>query len=235
MLYTNLLLSSPAPAASPTATGTPGSHAFPVGNYTLNTILENVSTDCTSNATAWSCAPYHTYADSPSQSEATWDWIINPSPSSPSSFTISTTPNIFNIIFANVSLELLDENLLTERYHFSTPFQKVVTPSDALNVRCNYNSSTIEADLYTRLKQVTNGTSYTGTIPPLPSNTATSSSGGDQMWPYAVEITLLQEGGPDVPDCHQLKNGVLGPRLTQGIQTKATTNTCSCSYKNFNL
>ena len=196
--------------------------------------MENVSTNCTSNTTAWSCAPYHTYANSPSQSKAVYDWIINPSPSSPTTFTISSTADVFNIVFANVSLELLDANLPTERYHFSTPFKKVVTPADALNIRCNYNDSKLEADLYTKLKQVYSDVSYASPVPAAPASTAASFSGGQQLWPYAVEITISQEGGPNVPDCHQLKDGVLGLRLTQGIQTKASTDLCTCVYKNFN-
>ncbi len=212
----------------------PGFPAFPVGNFTFNTFLETISTNCTSNASDWTCAPYHTYIDSPSESKATFDWIINSSPSSSSNYTISSTANVFNILFANVSLKLLDEHLQTERYHFRTPFKKVVVPPDALNVRCNYNDSMLEADLYTRLRQVFPDTSYSSTVPAAPQSTATSFSGGQQLWPYAVEITISQEGGPDVPDCHQLNNGVLGPRLTQGIQAKAATDLCSCFYKNFN-
>jgi len=172
--------------------------------------------------------------DSPSQSTATFDWIIDSSPSTASNYTISSTPNVFSIMFANVSLQLLDEHLQTERYHFRAPFKKVVIPQDALNVRCNYNDSMLEADLYTRLRQVFPDTSYSSTVPATPKSTATSFSGGQQLWPYAVEITIFQEGGPDVPDCHQLTDGVLGPRLTQGFQAKAATDLCSCFYKNFN-
>lgn len=237
---TKPLRSPAAPTASP-LTPAPGSHAFPAGNFTFNTFLQTVSTNCTSNATTWTCAPYHTYANSPSESKATYDWIIDPSSSSssPSNYTISSTANIFSITFANVPLELLDQNLPTERYHFRTPFQKVVIPPDALNVRCNYNDSTLEADLYTKLKQVypkDDTSSYSRTTVPAasPQSTATSFSGGRQLWPYAVEITLSQEGGPDVPDCHRFTDGVLGPRLTQGIEAKAATDLCSCFYKNFN-
>ena len=137
-------------------------------------------------------------------------------------------------MFANVSLQLLDTNLQTERYHFSTPFKKIVTPSEALNIRCNYNDSTLEGDLYTRLKQIYSDTSYSSTVPAAPASTAISFSGGQQLWPYAAEITVSQKGGPDVPDCHQLTDGIPGPQLTQGIQTKASTDLCSCFYKNFN-
>lgn len=139
---------------------------------------------------------------------------------------------MFNILFANASLQLRDKGMQSERYHFTTPFKKVVTPPGAMNQRCYYNESTLEADLYTRLKQVFPETSYTSTVPPRASQTATSFSGSQQLWPYAVEITVSQQGGPDVPDCHVLTNGVPGPRLTQGVEAKASTDLCSCFYKN---
>lgn len=138
-------------------------------------------------------------------------------------------------MFSNATLALLDQNLQTERYHFSTPFQKVVTPEDALNVRCYYNDTILEGDLYTKVKQVYSDTSYTSTVAAsTPTSTAVSFSGGQKLWPYAVEITVSHGGGSDVPDCHRLKDGEPGPRLTEGLQARASTDMCSCFYKNFN-
>ncbi|KAL8826117.1 MAG: hypothetical protein Q9191_003999 [Dirinaria sp. TL-2023a] len=164
--------------------------------------------------------------DSPSRSGAAWNWII--SPTSPSQYTISSTHNIFNILFSNATLDLLDQNLQTERYHFSTPFQKVVIPQDALNVRCYYNDTILEGDLYTKLKQVYSDTTGTSTVAAsTPTSTAVSFSGGQRLWPYAVEITVSHGGGSDVPDCHRVIDEEPGPRLTEGLQARASTDMCS--------
>lgn len=138
-------------------------------------------------------------------------------------------------MFSNVTLDLLDQNLQTERYHFSTSFQKIVTPSYALNVRCYYNDTILEADLYTRLKQVyPDMTSTRAVASSTPTPSAVSFSGGQNLWPFAAEIKVSHGGGSDVPDCHTLTNGKLGPRLTEELHTRAPTDMCSCFYQNFN-
>lgn len=225
--------SPPAPSTTSPAQSSPVNAGFPAGNFTFNTVLETTSTNCTSNASDWTCPPYYTYSNSPSRSGAAWNWII--SPTSPSQYTISSTHNIFNILFSNATLDLLDQNLQTERYHFSTPFQKVVIPEDALNVRCYYNDTVLEGDLYTKLKQVYSDTSSTSTVAAsTPTSTAVSFSGGQRLWPYAVEITVSHGGGSDIPDCHRVKDEEPGPRLTEGVQGRASTDMCSCFYKNSN-
>ena len=138
-------------------------------------------------------------------------------------------------MFSNVTLDLLDKNLQTERYHFSTPFQKIVTPDYALNVRCYYNDTILEGDLYTRLKQVYSDVSYTSTLASsTPTPSAVSFSGGQNLWPFAAEIKLSHGGGSDVPDCRQLTDGKLGTALTEDLHSRAPTEMCSCFYKNFN-
>ena len=136
-------------------------------------------------------------------------------------------------MFENVLLELVDQNQMTERYHFSTQFQQLVQP--LINVNCYFNDTTIEGDLYTKLKQVYPNASYPTTMPSsTPAPTAVSFSGGQNLWPYAAEVTISHGGGPDVPDCHQMTNGNPGPRLTEGIKIKESADLCSCFYKNFN-
>lgn len=136
-------------------------------------------------------------------------------------------------MFSDIPLELIDHNHQIERYHFSTQFRKLVNP--LINEYCYFNDTTVEGDLYTKLKQVHSNASYSSTVAPsMPTPTAVSFSGGQNLWPFAAEITVSHGGGLDVPDCHQWTDGELGPRLTQGITAQATTDLCSCFYKNFN-
>lgn len=205
-----------------------------MGQYTLDTHLESVATNCTSNTTAWTCAPYHTYDESPSRSKVIFNWIISPSaPGSPNNLSISSIPNPFSIQFSGAALALVDQGLQTERYTFSIPVDKIVVPKEAINAKCYYNGTTLEGELYTRLKQVSSDTSYTSTISSAsPASTATPYSRGQKNWPYAVNITQFIGGGTEVPDCYRVQNGRQVERLAQGLEAKASTDTCSCLYKN---
>ena len=204
-----------------------------MGSYALNPYLETVSTNCTSNATTWTCPPYHTYDDSPSQSQVTFDWIISAAaPGSPTNLSISSTPNPFSIQFTNASLELLDQNLQTERYHFTIPVDKIVIPIWAINVYCYYNGTTLDANMYTRLKQTFSDTSHTSTFSSAsPASTAVSYSGGQRNWPYAVEFNQTIGGSRDVPDCYRMQDGNKAERITEDIQAQSANDICSCYYK----
>ena len=207
--------------------------SFPEGSFALNTFLERVSTNCTSNATTWTCPPYHTYDSSPTQSKATFDWVITPSaPKSSTNFSISSSSNPFTIPFSNVSLNLVDQDLQTEHYGFSVAVDKTVIPTGAVNVNCYYNGTTLEAKLYTRLKQIFADTSYTSTVSsPAPASTGGSYSGGQQLWPYAIEVIQSIAGGSGVPDCYRMVKGNAVEHLTQGLETKTSTDICNCVYK----
>lgn len=225
------------PTASATPTSTPALGAsFPVGFYAFNTFLKRASTDCTSNATTWTCAPYNTYDNSPSQSKATFYWNITTStPGSPTNFSISSSDNPFAITFTNASLELVDTNLQSEHYHFKASDDKMVVPNGASNVHCYYNGTTVEGNLYTRLKQVFSDVSYTSTVSSVaPASTGGAYSGGQQNWPYAIEFTQSIGGGTGVPDCYRMEDGTAVERLTQGLETKASNEVCSCYYKSSN-
>lgn len=195
-----------------------------------------MSTNCTSNSTTWTCGPYHTYDNSPSQSKATFIWAISPSaPGSPTDFSISSSANPFAITFTNASLKLVDQNLITERYTFSAAADKVVVASDAANVRCYYNGTTLNASMYTRLQQVYPDRSYSSTVSSAaPASTGGAYSGGQQLWPYAVELNQTIGGGAGVPDCYRFENGNPVERLTQGLKSEASDDVCSCIYKTFN-
>ena len=163
-------------------------------------------------------------------------WAISPSaPGSPTNLSISSTSTVFAINFTNASLELVDQNLMTERYTFSAAADKMVVPSDAGNVHCYYNGTTLKASLYTRLKQIYRDTSYSSTVSSAaPASTGGAYSGGQQLWPYAVEFTQSIGGGAGVPDCYRFQDGNPVERLSRGLKTEASDEVCSCFYKTFN-
>ncbi|KAJ9629527.1 hypothetical protein H2203_001901, partial [Taxawa tesnikishii (nom. ined.)] len=52
--------------------------SFPLGEYSIITALSSVQTNCTSNPSTWRCYPYSTFdASSPSNSMATFNWVIS--------------------------------------------------------------------------------------------------------------------------------------------------------------
>jgi hypothetical protein len=145
----------PTPTGSISPTSTPSN--FPQGNFSLITFLDTVSTDCTANAATWTCYPYTDYNTSPSESLATFNWIITSSPSS-SSYQISSTKNPFSISFTNADLTLLDEGEDSERYHFQLQDTKTVSPStsitdDGASVECEYDNTSLQAFLYTKMQK----------------------------------------------------------------------------------
>lgn len=177
---------------------------------------------------------------------AIFNWIITAAvqpAATGANYTISSTDNPFALNFSNVSMQLLDRGLDTERYTFSLPMNKTVIPSVAITndnsmATCFYNTTIFKADLYTRLAK-----SY----PPSPAGTnsnstaATSTGRGDgnsatagfDPWPYAVRIEETIAGGADVPACYKTVNGNIGDRTTNGLGAKPPDDVCSCLYKNW--
>ena len=56
--------------------------------------------------------------------------------------------------------------------------------------------------------------------------------GGYEQWPYAVEITQSAVGGTDVPNCYETVDGRLGTPIEELIPQPETAE-CLCSYQNF--
>ena len=227
--------SSSSSAAAPSNTSSPSvTGPFPAGSWTFTTFLDSTSTNCTSNPLAWKCEPSVTYASSPTNAEATFNWIINST--SPSTFTISSTDNPFAIDFSNASLTLLDADTPTERYTFTTTVQKQVFPS--FSVKCFYNTTQFSADLYTkRAKSYPANSSSASTSSPAAAATsgaAGAAAGGVfANWDFAVDATQSIGGGEDVPACYNTDNGVVGSRVTDGYTVEPSTDFCSCAYKNY--
>ncbi|MCJ1270130.1 hypothetical protein MMC22_010024 [Lobaria immixta] len=224
----------PSNSSSPSSPSTTA--PFPAGSYTFTTYLDAVATNCTSVSADWQCAPYRTYSDSPSQALAIYQWIITDSgsPSSPN-LTISSSNNPFNVEFANVSLALVDPDLNSEQYTFTSHFNKVVIPSPGLY--CYFNNTVVEGTLYT--KRAKSG-------PPAMSGSSTASAAQPtarkdvasdtfEEWKYAVQTTHSIGGGSTVPECFHMNNGVRGERVSDGIKPQAPDDMCSCVYQNYDL
>lgn len=225
--------SNAAPAA-PSSSSSPSAEPFPIGSYTFTTFLDTTSTNCTSNPDSWKCEPSVTYATSPTNAQATFNWIISAanSTSAPASnLTISSTNNPFSINFSNATLTLVDAGTDNERYTFTTTVIKAVFPS--FSVRCDYNNTQFTADLYTGKPK-----SYPSNTTSAASSSATGAAGAPAggafaEWDYAVDATQDIGGGVDVPACYNLVNGQPADRVTSGYTVMPAADFCSCAYKNY--
>ncbi|KAG0651422.1 hypothetical protein D0Z07_2095 [Hyphodiscus hymeniophilus] len=194
---------------------------FPAGSYSIETYLDTVSTNCTSNSAAWTCFPYVTYDLSPSQSAATFDWIISPVEGS-SDYTVSSTQNPFSLVFTNASLSLMDVGTDQEHYYFQIDMQKPVVPAVALTNSnaagtCYFNQTTFQASLYTKLEK---------TYPAMGTSNANTTE-AFSPWPYAVKIEQVSAAGPATPTCLDTSGNSLGD-----FSVPDTANMCECLYLN---
>ncbi|KAL8702590.1 MAG: hypothetical protein Q9201_004249 [Fulgogasparrea decipioides] len=208
---------------------------FPAGSYTLTTYLSTIQTDCTSQSQDWSCFPYHTYSESPSQALANFTLII--AAASDNTFTASNN-NPLSVAFDPTPLTLLDEGTEDERYHFSTVVDKITPPS--LGVQCYFNGTILEGSLYTKKVRNYPPSSSTATSAAAPAATSAASAPDSasrddfQPWPYAVDIRQSIGGGQIVPQCFKMRSdSENGDRIVDGITPQPANSMCSCDYKNF--
>ena len=194
---------------------------FPAGSYSIETYLDTVSTNCTSNSATWNCYPLFTYASSPSQAAATFDWIITPVEGT-TNYTVSSTKNFFSNIFTNASMSLMNKDTDQEHYFFQMNMQKPVIPSTALtssNVAstCYYNQTTFQAYLYTKMEKSypENSTSSTNTTVPF------------APWPYAVKVEQVSAAGAGTPTCLDASGNSMGD-----FSVSDTAELCDCLYLN---
>lgn len=166
------------------------------------------------------CFPYATYAQNPSGSAAAYDWIISPVEGT-NDFTISSTPNVFSIMFSNVSLSLMSVGTSQEHYFFQISLQKPTKPAGPLGSAdvastCYFNDTTLQTYLYTRLPKT-----Y-----PI-NNTDTNTNGSFASWPYAVKIEQVAASGSGTPTCLDPSGNSVGDfSITGGDQI------CDCLYLN---
>lgn len=234
--------STPAPSNSTSsAPSTAPTGPFPIGSWTFTTFLSTVSTNCTSNPESWTCEPAQTFAQSPSGSQAMFNWIITPAAGTAQqqqqNLSISSTNNPFAITFANTSLTLADAGTGNERYTFTAQsVPKVVYPS--ANIKCYYNETTFSGDLYTKKsKTYPAGSSSSSTTSSAATASSTAVGSSNQPlfadWGFAVDATQSIGGGVDVPECYTWNNGVDGDRVTTGYTSEPVGSFCSCAYANF--
>ncbi|KAI9682282.1 MAG: hypothetical protein M1817_000336 [Caeruleum heppii] len=225
---------------SSTSWRAPPTGPFPAGSYSINTFLESVSTSCTSNPSTWSCRPYQILSESGQASAATFNWVIEPAPASSSSaagseYVISSSGNPFSVAFDKVPLELVDKGQASERYRFEVPLDKAVVPSapisdDGSAALCWFNSTTVQAQLYTSLKKTlpAEGPTSSGSTPT--SSAASEPSSSFAPWPYAARVEEIAKGGADVPECFRTFNGQATARITQGLAATDPGQSCNCIY-----
>lgn len=194
---------------------------FPAGAYRFDTYLSSISTNCTSNPATWRCYPYFTYAQSPTQSIATFDWIITPT-STKNSYNISSTDNYFSILFTNASLTLANAGAADEHYYFQTAMQKPTKPvvqlgSQNVASTCYFNQTMLQGYLYTKMPKT------------LSSNVTEEMGGGDafEAWPFAVRVNQVANAGVGTPTCVDGSGNSLGD-----FGVADTSLTCGCDYMN---
>jgi hypothetical protein len=167
------------------------------------------------------CYPYTTYSQSPSQSAATFDWII--SPSSDSGYMISSTPNYFSIVFSNATLTLKNQGQSDEYYFFQIMMQKPTKPTSQLgssNVAstCYFNETTFQGYLYTKMDATYGSSSGANT---------SDTSDPFAPWPYAVRVEQIATAGTNTPTC-------LGPdsQSLGNFSVSDDSQLCDCVYLN---
>lgn len=219
---------------------------FPLGEYSLNTALRDIQTNCTSNAATWRCYPYSIYSNdsSASASEAVFNWILtNTSASYMSNISLPTTSssgvlanislsssaNPFSISITNASLTYYNDND-RPRFGFNLTTSKQVVPSIALTTdnaasTCFYNKTMLVGLLY-----LSDAPSVTY---PASSNATTLDS--YQAWPYALRVEQIADGGTDVPACYETVDGSVGNAITGVLTTESEIDQCVCDYANFDL
>ncbi|PBP25876.1 hypothetical protein BUE80_DR003136 [Diplocarpon rosae] len=194
---------------------------FPAGSYRIDTYLSTITTNCTSNPATWRCYPYFTYAQSPSQATATFDWIITPVENS-NNYTISSTQNYFSLVFANASLSLMNAGADDEHYFFQLSMQKPTKPAAQLGNQnvgstCYFNSTTFRGSLYTKITKIFSSNDTNGQTKSLVY----------AAWPYAVKVQQVAAAAQGTPTCLDPQGNSLGD-----FSVLDTTQECSCSYIN---
>ncbi|KAF4631990.1 hypothetical protein G7Y89_g6139 [Cudoniella acicularis] len=207
------------------STSNSANSTFPVGSYSINTYLSTVAANCTSNPATWLCWPYSTYAESQSSSNATFDWIITPVHDQPNNYTISSTPNIFSLVFTNLPLILKNAGTAEESYYFQTSMSKQTKPTTQLGKQnvaatCYFNSTTFQGYLYTQQPK---------TYPVGSANAIDMVTDGTfGEWPFAARIEQIAGGGEGTPTCVDPSGNSLGDFSEQD-----DSQLCDCLYLNY--
>lgn len=196
------------------------------------TFLSTVQTDCTSDPSTWTCAPYVLYENDQSGAMATFNWNISTSPDHPDGRTISSIADSFGSSFSNVPLQLVGKGTDAERYTFQLTVDKEVRPTSSLtedddddggggaSTTCFYNSTTFQAYLYTRMAR---------DYPP------DDSGASFDPWPYAARVEEVAGGGEDAPSCYRLEDGRAAgePIRSDALRPRPRGDLCDCLWMNW--
>lgn len=227
------------------------SQPFPLGQYSMATVLRSQNTDCTSNAATWRCYPYVTYSPSDpatnTTSLTTFNWALaNTSSTYPSNttttmttsaqgvdsnLTISSVTNPFAISFSDKPLTYIhtSANASSARLTFTFEISKSVLPAIPITSNnaatiCFFNSTVFTGTLYL---------DSPATFPTADTADNPGVGGGYTPWPYAIEISQSSPSGTDVPACYLTVNGNVGARILSGPAPVIDGGDCLCDYRNF--
>ncbi|KAK5171111.1 uncharacterized protein LTR77_004255 [Saxophila tyrrhenica] len=186
---------------------------FPLGEY-------NGSTDDTS------VASFNWIISNTSSIYATNDTTTTPSDGVPANLTVSSSNDPFGITFTDKALTYVSpsSNVTSAHYTFSFTSTRRIIPSpaitaDSTNAECFFNQTIFTANIYLSTERK------------FPSSS--TSIGGYEPWPYAVEITQTAAGGNDVPDCYSTVDGQEGEPVTADLVPQPEESECSCEYRNY--
>jgi len=150
----------------------------------------------------------------------------------PANLTVTSENDPFGIIFSAKPLTYIasSSNSSSSRYTFSFTMPKMVVPDPAITADNSASECFFNQTLFT-------GTIYLSAARDYPSTSSSDSTsiGGYEQWPHAVEVTQTASGGSNVPNCYETVNGVAEAPITTeaGLVPMPETNQCSCDYRNY--
>lgn len=204
--------------------------AFPEGTYRFETVLESISTDCTTQNSTYRCYPYSTFSEAPDASMAVFDWIIEAIDRESNDYRISSTKNPFSIVFQNATMNLMETGTVEERFEFSVPLNMTVIPDRPLDPRdgnrasiCYYSGVIFSARIYTKKEKAWPKGSSTEAI------VEENKTQNPRRWPYAATMKQAVKGKNDVPDCRDAVGNSMGEF---GKNETTPGGECSCGYTN---
>ena len=219
--------------AKTTASQPESGKAFPEGTYRFETVLESISTDCTTQNSTYRCYPYSTYSEAPDASMAVFDWTIEANDHESNAYQISSTKNPFSIVFQNATMNLMEAGTMEERFEFNAALNMTVIPdrpSDPRNGNrasiCYYSGAIFSARIYTKKEKAWPKGSSSETI------VEDNKTRNPRRWPYAATMKQAVKVKNDVPDC---KDAVGNSMEGFGRNEATGGGECSCGYTNFNI
>ncbi|QIW98279.1 hypothetical protein AMS68_003797 [Peltaster fructicola] len=220
------------------------SPSFPLGERSFVTALRVQQKDCTSKAATWRCSPEVLFSTNNTTSLMAFNWIISNTSAQyatqssgststtgmPANLSISTTNPFDSVTFSDRDLTYIADssNSSSARYVFNFTTSLAIAPNPPITSngqasKCFFNSTVVSGSIYLNSAR---------TYPDVTLQNSTS-VGGFEQWPYAVEFSQVSPGGDNIPDCYETVNGVVGSRIVNGFTVEPVSNQCICDYRNF--